>query len=112
MQTCAELFQADLIARRARLAELCERLALAEPSIFGRNAEELLWKKTYYDVFSMAKRLRKVDKISLNLGKIILYVIIVKLFHCIFIFRITAGVHLRKHWCRSTCLLGWEVIMP
>lgn len=60
VQTCAELFQPDLIARRARLAELCERLALGEPSLFGRNAEELLWKKTLYDVFSTAKRLRKV----------------------------------------------------
>lgn len=61
IQSCAELFQPDLIARRTRLAELCERLALAEPTIYGRKAEEILWKKTLYDVVSLSKRLRKVN---------------------------------------------------
>jgi protein SMG5 len=60
VQSCLELFQPDLIARRLRLAELCERLALSQPAIYGKKAEEILWRKGYYEVLTVAKSFKKV----------------------------------------------------
>ncbi|KAF4529421.1 hypothetical protein B566_EDAN003515 [Ephemera danica] len=59
VQSCEELFQPDLVARRLRLAELCERLALSQPSLYGKKAEDILWRKGHYEVLSTAKNFKK-----------------------------------------------------
>ncbi|KAK5637868.1 hypothetical protein RI129_000125 [Pyrocoelia pectoralis] len=44
-----------------RFQEYCERLIFSNATLFGRKAEELLWRKCYYDVISAAKRLKKKE---------------------------------------------------
>lgn len=59
-QTIPDLFQPCLATLRVKLHELCYKLILTDPLGYGRKGEELLWRKGYHDVFSTAKRLRKV----------------------------------------------------
>lgn len=47
-----------------KLRDYCERLMFFDPVGFGRRGEELLWRKGYYEVVSVAKRMHKV---SLNI---------------------------------------------
>ncbi len=44
----------------SRLQEYCERLMFFEPVEYGRRAEELLWRKVYYDIIQLMKHNRKV----------------------------------------------------
>ena len=43
-----------------RLQDYCERLMFYDPLEYGRKAEELLWRKVYYDVIQLLKHNRKV----------------------------------------------------
>ncbi|KAB0800738.1 hypothetical protein PPYR_06477 [Photinus pyralis] len=56
-----DLFTPTLQIQRSRFQEYCERLIFSDPTLFGRKAEELLWRKCYYDVISAAKRLKKKE---------------------------------------------------
>uniref|UniRef100_T1JIG1 Protein SMG5 n=1 Tax=Strigamia maritima TaxID=126957 RepID=T1JIG1_STRMM len=58
--TCDELFTADAKVLRIKLREQCERLMFCDPLGHGKKAEELLWRKVYYDVITIGKQLRKV----------------------------------------------------
>lgn len=55
----ASSFQAGLAPEvtqlRARLKDYCERLLFSAPLEFGRQAEELTWRKIYYDVVQLFK---------------------------------------------------------
>lgn len=53
------LFTRYAITQRVRLRDCCERLIFCDKSGYARKAEELLWRKGYYEVISTAKRLRK-----------------------------------------------------
>lgn len=56
-----DLFQPSVQIQRSRLQEYCERLIFSEPLSFGLKAEELLWRKVYYEVIATAKRLKKSE---------------------------------------------------
>ncbi|KAK5650077.1 hypothetical protein RI129_001106 [Pyrocoelia pectoralis] len=56
-----DLFSPTLQIQRSRFQEYCERLIFSNATLFGRKAEELLWRKCYYDVISAAKRLKKKE---------------------------------------------------
>ena len=43
-----------------RLQDYCERLMFFDPVEYGRRAEELLWRKVYYDIIQLMKHNRKV----------------------------------------------------
>lgn len=42
-----------------RLRELCVKLMFLHPVDYGRKAEELLWRKVYYEVIQLIKTNRK-----------------------------------------------------
>lgn len=62
-RTCAQkvgdLFAPKLRVQRKKFREYCERWIFSDPVLFGHKGEELLWRKSYYDVVSTAKRLKK-----------------------------------------------------
>lgn len=43
-----------------RLRELCVKLMFLHPVDYGRKAEELLWRKVYYEVIQLIKTNKKV----------------------------------------------------
>ena len=43
-----------------RLQDYCERLMFIDPVEYGRRAEELLWRKVYYDIIQLMKHNKKV----------------------------------------------------
>uniref|UniRef100_F6WCU4 PIN domain-containing protein n=1 Tax=Ciona intestinalis TaxID=7719 RepID=F6WCU4_CIOIN len=53
------LFHPEQVKLRHKLREACERLMFTYSSDYGRKAEELLWRKVYYDVIHAVKSGRK-----------------------------------------------------
>lgn len=47
-----------------RLRELCVKLMFLHPVDYGRKAEELLWRKVYYEVIQVIKTNKKVKCFS------------------------------------------------
>lgn len=45
---------------RTKLRDYCERLIFKDPVSHVRKTEELLWRRGFYDVVSLAKKIRKV----------------------------------------------------
>lgn len=43
-----------------RLKDCCERLMFHDPIEYGRKAEELLWRKVFYDAIQTMKQFKKV----------------------------------------------------
>ncbi|KAF5278649.1 hypothetical protein FQA39_LY00691 [Lamprigera yunnana] len=60
-QNVGDLFSPTVQIQRSRFQEYCERLIFSDPILFGRKAEELLWRKCYYDVISTAKKLKRKE---------------------------------------------------
>ncbi|KAL3277426.1 hypothetical protein HHI36_012774 [Cryptolaemus montrouzieri] len=56
-----DLFSPNLLIRRRKLCEYCERLIFSDPVLYGRKGEELLWRKVFYDVVSVAKKLKRCE---------------------------------------------------
>ncbi|XP_065195525.1 nonsense-mediated mRNA decay factor SMG5-like [Sycon ciliatum] len=52
---CEDLFKAEFVSLRFRLRQQCEQLILTCPPKWARPAEDILWKKTFYDVISRCK---------------------------------------------------------
>ncbi|XP_054710561.1 nonsense-mediated mRNA decay factor SMG5-like [Uloborus diversus] len=55
----AELFSSETTDLRMRLKEYCERLIFTDPVEYGKKAEDLLWRKVFYDFFNRCKQNRK-----------------------------------------------------
>lgn len=66
----ADLFTPTLQIQRSKFQEYCERLIFTDPILFGRKAEELLWRKSFYDVISASKQLKKKEYTSEELCNI------------------------------------------
>ncbi|XP_072917459.1 nonsense-mediated mRNA decay factor SMG5 [Hemitrygon akajei] len=54
-----EVFKPENISLRNRLRELCVKLMFLHPAEYGRKAEELLWRKVYYEVIQLVKTNKK-----------------------------------------------------
>lgn len=54
-KACRDLFTPEVIELRSQLSYLCVKSMGADPLQCRRRAEELLWKKCYYDVITSAK---------------------------------------------------------
>ncbi|KAI9564133.1 hypothetical protein GHT06_007871 [Daphnia sinensis] len=54
-KSCRDLFTPEVIELRSQLSYLCVKSMGADPLQCRRRAEELLWKKCYYDVITSAK---------------------------------------------------------
>ena len=75
LQGSGNLFTAEAIELRSQLTHLCNRSIIADPVQCRRKAEELLWRKCYYEVISAVKLNAKVCKagsqFSLNFDDLI-----------------------------------------
>lgn len=78
---CKDLFTVTVDTQRIKLKNYCERMMLADPVCYGRKAEDIMWRKTYHDVYSTAKILRKVMK-KINLY--LVYYRYISMCHCPF----------------------------
>ncbi|XP_029307960.1 nonsense-mediated mRNA decay factor SMG5 isoform X2 [Cottoperca gobio] len=54
-----EVFKPENISLRNKLRELCVKLMFLHPIDYGRKAEELLWRKVYYEVIQVIKTNKK-----------------------------------------------------
>ncbi|XP_019518070.1 PREDICTED: protein SMG5 isoform X1 [Hipposideros armiger] len=54
-----DVFKAESISLRNKLRELCVKLMFLHPVDYGRKAEELLWRKVYYEVIQLIKTNKK-----------------------------------------------------
>ncbi|KAJ7416546.1 Protein SMG5 [Willisornis vidua] len=55
-----DVFKPENISLRNKLRELCVKLMFLHPVDYGRKAEELLWRKVYYEVIQLIKTNKKV----------------------------------------------------
>lgn len=69
-QKVGDLFSPRSQVQRKKLQEYCERLIFTDPVLFGHKGEELLWRKTYYDVVLSAKKLKKREYSQEDICKI------------------------------------------
>ncbi|GFO37961.1 protein smg5, partial [Plakobranchus ocellatus] len=53
-----EVFRQDAVGLRNKLKDYCEQLMFFNPIEYGRKAEEVLWRKVFYDVIQVIKRSR------------------------------------------------------
>lgn len=51
-----EVFRQDAVGLRNKLKNYCERLMFYNPVEYGRKAEEVLWRKVFYDVIQVVKK--------------------------------------------------------
>ncbi|XP_067304084.1 nonsense-mediated mRNA decay factor SMG5 [Pseudorasbora parva] len=54
-----DVFKPENISLRNKLRELCVKLMFLHPVDYGRKAEELLWRKVYYEVIQVIKTNKK-----------------------------------------------------
>lgn len=54
-----EVFKPENVSLRNKLRELCVKLMFLHPIDYGRKAEELLWRKVYYEVIQVIKTNKK-----------------------------------------------------
>ncbi|XP_067122489.1 nonsense-mediated mRNA decay factor SMG5 [Centruroides vittatus] len=54
-----DLLNSDITTIRIRLKDYCERLMFTDPAEYGRKAEELMWRKVYYDFIQSFKQQKK-----------------------------------------------------
>ncbi|XP_073495387.1 nonsense-mediated mRNA decay factor SMG5 [Phyllobates terribilis] len=54
-----EVFKPENISLRSKLRELCVKLMFLHPVEYGRKAEEVLWRKVYYEVIQLIKTNKK-----------------------------------------------------
>uniref|UniRef100_A0A8C5N4W0 Nonsense-mediated mRNA decay factor n=1 Tax=Leptobrachium leishanense TaxID=445787 RepID=A0A8C5N4W0_9ANUR len=54
-----EVFKPENISLRNKLRELCVKLMFLHPVEYGRKAEEVLWRKVYYEVIQLIKTNKK-----------------------------------------------------
>ena len=55
-----QIYKLSISSLYYRLQDYCERLMFFDPLEYGRRAEELLWRKVYYDIIQLMKHNRKV----------------------------------------------------
>ncbi|XP_025076614.1 protein SMG5-like isoform X1 [Pomacea canaliculata] len=58
-----DVFRQDAVALRNRLKEYCERLMFLNPVEYGRKAEEVLWRKVFYQIIQMFKHNKKLKQV-------------------------------------------------
>lgn len=69
-QKVVDLFTPYLHIQRRKFREYCERLIFLDPVLYGHKGEELLWRKSYYDIVSTAKKLKKQEYSPEEIAKI------------------------------------------
>lgn len=62
-----EVFHQDAVGLRYKLREYCERLMFYNPLFYGRKAEEVLWRKVFYDIIQIIKKNRRHVRVGSSL---------------------------------------------
>lgn len=57
-----DMFSENIELQRMKLKDYCEKLMFTDPVGHGKKAEELLWRKGFYEVFATSKRINKNSK--------------------------------------------------
>ncbi|ENN76118.1 hypothetical protein D910_04922 [Dendroctonus ponderosae] len=70
VRTISDLFTPILQAQRRKFCDYCDRLIFCEPLLYGRRGEELVWRKGFYEVIYTAKKLKKAELSSEEIGSI------------------------------------------
>ena len=60
-QTVESLFGSELMSRRQKMKDLCQKLMFHSPKANGAIARDKVWRYVFYDVVNKAKRLRQVS---------------------------------------------------
>ncbi|KAK7116433.1 nonsense-mediated mRNA decay factor SMG5-like isoform X2 [Littorina saxatilis] len=55
-----DVFNQEAVGLRNRLKDYCERLMFLNPVEYGRKAEEVLWRKVFYQIIQMLKHNKKL----------------------------------------------------
>ncbi|XP_076443287.1 nonsense-mediated mRNA decay factor SMG5-like isoform X2 [Babylonia areolata] len=55
-----DVFSQEAVALRNRLKDYCERLMFLNPVEYGRKAEEVLWRKVFYQIIHMLKHNKRL----------------------------------------------------
>lgn len=58
-----DVFNQDAVGLRSRLKDYCERLMFLNPVDYGRKAEEVLWRKVFYQIIQMLKHNKKLKQV-------------------------------------------------
>lgn len=56
------VFQSEQVGLRHKLRDACEKLMFTFPVEYGKKAEELIWRKVYYEVIQLVKGNKKFVK--------------------------------------------------
>lgn len=59
-----DVFNQEAVGLRARLKDYCERLMFLNPVEYGRKAEEVLWRKVFYQIIQMLKHNKKLKQVK------------------------------------------------
>ncbi|KAH3838145.1 hypothetical protein DPMN_111551 [Dreissena polymorpha] len=62
-----EVFSQNAVGLRYKLREYCERLMFYNPLYYGRKAEEVLWRKVFYDIIQLVKKNRRHVRVGSSL---------------------------------------------
>lgn len=62
-----EVFHQDAVGLRYKLREYCERLMFYNPLYYGRKAEEVLWRKVFYEIIQIIKKNRRHVRVGSSL---------------------------------------------
>ncbi|XP_060575819.1 nonsense-mediated mRNA decay factor SMG5-like [Ruditapes philippinarum] len=62
-----EVFHQDAVGLRYKLREYCERLMFYNPLYYGRKAEEVLWRKVFYEIIQLIKKNRRHVRVGSSL---------------------------------------------
>ncbi|XP_024081492.1 protein SMG5 isoform X1 [Cimex lectularius] len=61
----SDLFSENIEAQRIKLRDYCDKLMFTDPVGYGKKAEDLLWRKVFYEIVGTVKRLNKTAKMDL-----------------------------------------------
>ncbi|XP_053405095.1 nonsense-mediated mRNA decay factor SMG5-like [Mercenaria mercenaria] len=62
-----EVFHQEAVGLRYKLREYCERLMFYNPLYYGRKAEEVLWRKVFYEIIQIIKKNRRHVRVGSSL---------------------------------------------
>ena len=55
------LFQSETTLLREKIKEYCETLIFREPIEYAKKAEEILWRRVFYEIIHIVKSNKKVN---------------------------------------------------
>lgn len=89
-----------LLFSGCRLKYYCERLMFYNPIDYGRKAEEVLWRKVFYDIIQLVKRNKRV------IIWYFLFIDKIKSLICLLFFGIISNSNYLNKFSMNLCLIS------